>query len=190
MVSVPSLCPIHFLPSHFALTLHTHHIYNIHFALCHFWEVALVRLTVHALPMSLIVQIQINLMKSFVLKDIPLECCNTNLIWVGILSLFWISLSGKSTDTDKPNDVVVWVCVCVFESLLTYSVGNSKTHRHYNKQQYCFWQKNMHALSQGYSTLNLRGPEPAGFLFYLIINCTHRVSRVLIGPWLEKMQWN
>ena len=33
-------------------------------------------------------------------------------------------------------------------------------------------------LEQGYSTLTLRGLEPAGFLFYLIVNCTHLVSQV------------
>ena len=33
-------------------------------------------------------------------------------------------------------------------------------------------------IAQGYSTLTLRGPESAGFLSYLIINCTQLVSQV------------
>jgi hypothetical protein len=38
----------------------------------------------------------------------------------------------------------------------------------------CFYD----CLDQGYSTLTLRSPEPAGFLFYLLISCTHLVSQV------------
>ena len=49
-------------------------------------------------------------------------------------------------------------------------------------------------LGQGYSALTLQGLEPAGFLFHLILNCTHLVSQVYTSLWLErckaKMQWN